>query len=502
MSKRIINKSYHGISSKAIFAFVFIFCFLTVLGVSCVFILKQETPEYATWTGIRPLETKLELLKNFSAKGEVDTLLLGSSIVDFGFSAELFSELMSNHLGHEYRAFNFATGGAEPRTLPILYRLARLVSKPKSVFVIMPAEFKLPEYNDPGSPDYTLYKSPIGDSLSSQELLTVSWYKWKSPIMQTMPGVRDLILYGEFYNLQKNLGMELYEVNENGDRLNFAFMQDKRKLSYLKQLMEAHIQPFERNTNEKLHKMTKFYFSDKDIKGMLELNEMIKDDGAKLYIIPHAGAATIWNGTTSKTYIQARHDFFQAYPAAQQAILCDDITNDLDIPEYAIADTTHLNTHGARIFTRAAFKAMMKNSEVYEESDVLGPPSDLFSSVSKTFNTFSALVKRPKNMLNSVLHFRIVSSSSVPTLPNSKLLVALRTPQNTDIIVEAIRLGPNEFIAKTDLPMSMNSEMFVFRLLVESNSQNIALNSPLADYEWIASDPRKSHQPSNFESKE
>jgi len=93
--------------------------------------------------------------------GELDAIVVGSSIVDFGFSAELFSKLMSAHLGREYRMFNFASGGAEPRTLPALYRFARLAGKPKAVFVLAPAEPKLRNTVYERSPDYTLQNAPV-----------------------------------------------------------------------------------------------------------------------------------------------------------------------------------------------------------------------------------------------------------------------------------------------------------------------------------------------------
>jgi len=57
-----------------------------------------KVPDYGTWTGIRPLETKLEQLEKFARGKEVDAVFLGSSIVDFGFSADLSSRLIRSNV--------------------------------------------------------------------------------------------------------------------------------------------------------------------------------------------------------------------------------------------------------------------------------------------------------------------------------------------------------------------------------------------------------------------
>ena len=120
-------------------------CFVAMVAAAYAVLARAGLPGYGTWTGIRPLENKMAQLEAFCAQGGVDGLALGSSIVDFGFSAELFSRLMTQHTGREYRVFNFATGGAEPRTLPKVYRFARTVCKPRAIFVIAPAEQRLRE---------------------------------------------------------------------------------------------------------------------------------------------------------------------------------------------------------------------------------------------------------------------------------------------------------------------------------------------------------------------
>lgn len=59
---------------------------LTLLLINVV-VSRASLPHYASWTGIRPLEEKLETLEAFARRGPVDAVFIGSSISDFGVSA-------------------------------------------------------------------------------------------------------------------------------------------------------------------------------------------------------------------------------------------------------------------------------------------------------------------------------------------------------------------------------------------------------------------------------
>jgi hypothetical protein len=176
--------------------------FVAIAAACLTFIARMDAPQYGVWTGIRPLETKIDMLEKFAAQGDVDALVVGSSIVDFGFNAELFSQLMSEHLGRPYRAFNFATGGAEPNSLPILYRLARMVSKPRTVIVMVPPEPWLPDSYVP-APNAALSGAPIGYALEHPWLLPISRRVYESPVLRNAPALRDLVMCGDYHNLQR-----------------------------------------------------------------------------------------------------------------------------------------------------------------------------------------------------------------------------------------------------------------------------------------------------------
>jgi hypothetical protein len=467
--------------------------FAIVLAAGYGLLSRLKVPDYGAWTGIRPLETKLHMLQAFARQGDVDAIVIGSSIVDFGFSAELLSDLMSKAQGRPYRAFNFATGGAEPRTLPKLYRLARTVSRPKNVFVVVPAEQKLREEIYEGSPDFTLRNAPVGDALNHSWLLSLNRWLWSTPILRNAPATRDFAIYGQYRNLQAAVGMEVYALNEHGDRESYLMTWKIEDLPRVKGGNEAAVRPFPQDADysaASMQRMLDFYFARTDSNAFEELRGLVEGDGGKLHLIAHAGAATLWGGPgTNADYSRARRDFFKAIAWKLGAPVIDP-TEAVNMPTYDVSDVTHLNVYGARAFTRAAFAALSGRTVERESDDMQAPPAGLFPTTDATFNQFAALVRRPANQAHPLLHFQMVNSSAVPPLPTDDLFVALRTPEDIDIVVPAIALGTNDFVAEVKLPPNARAEGLVLRLLAVDGPQKTALSNPLANYEWLTSYPR------------
>ena len=476
--------------------FVAATCFAAVVAVAYAVLACMGLPGYGTWTGIRPLENKTAQLEEFCAHGGVDALALGSSIVDFGFSAELFSRLMAQHTGHEYRVFNFATGGAEPRTLPKLYRFARTVCRPRAIFVIAPAEQHLREEISKGSPDHTLAGAPVGPAIGNQRLLELDKALWGLPILKYAPAARDLFLFGGYRNLRA--GMDSYEVNGHGDRLSYLMMWKLRDLPEQKSSNEIYVRPFRPGTPAAhgVRTAAEYYFANIDRAGMHELRDLARQDGARIYLLTHAGAATLWDGgaATSPGYARGRREFYETFAAELGATLVD-VDGHVEVPWYAISDVTHLNTYGARMYTRAAFGvfAGRPDDPATRASNVAmdPPPETLFPTNDHSFNQYAALLRRPAGGADPLLRFRMVDSSDVPPLPEEELFAALRTPDDRDIIAPAIAIGPHEFVAEVDLPPTAHPEGFVLRLVYDDGSGKVAAMNTLADYEWVSSFPTR-----------
>ncbi len=448
-----------------------------------IFVLSIiKLPNYANYTGIRPIETKMKLIQDFEHKnGKIDAVVFGSSIVDYGFSAELFSKLMSEYHGKKYNVFNFSTGAAEPRTLPILYKIMReSVDKiPEDIYVIMPVEPKLSEELALLSPDYTLNKSPVSKYLDNEILFKVQFSIHNSQIFKNIPGIRDLLLNRGFDNLEKNLGSELYYLNEFGDRINYAYNKDFKRIEHLKETFENSFILNENATSED-------YFANRDILAMKELEHLVEQDGSKLIIVPHAPAYTMWHGNFNSNYIEARSHFYSKYPVNNSLIIKDFIPL-FEIPEHYIADETHLNTYGAYFYTKNLYDVITNNLENMKIDECLKPDLNLISSADDTFNNFSVFVKKEKFDESKILKFKIVDSYSVPALPKNNLFVALRTSDNEDKIVPMIHIKNHEYYIKIDLPISNKEQFFIFRVLY-GNETKRALNAPVAQYVWTTED--------------
>ena len=468
--------------------------FLGSLGLCNALLVWCDLPNYGAWTGIQPLETKLEMLDDFRSEGDVDALMLGSSIVDFGFSAELFSELMTRELGREYRAFNFSTGGAEPRTLPKLYRLARTVAVPKNVFVILPAEHKLGEEIGDTGPDGSLARAPVSEVLEQPWLLALKRRLQSVPFVRNAPAARDYVFHGDFRGVVRAMG-GLYPLSAHGDRVSYRMTWQPDKVSVRKQAMESSIRPFPGGSGrpDNLNDRLQFYFAETDIRAFKELRELVEQDGGNISVVVTAQASTFHGGPSQNDrYRRASRDFFQTIAEQLHATLVDP-TDLVDVPLHHVSDLVHLNKYGAEIFTRAVFARMTNKTPVQaglvaEAIDT--PPAGLFPTGDRTFNKNSAVVVRPAGAETSLLRFRTMQAVCVHPLPEEELIVAVRTPQNEDILAHAARLGPSDFVAELKLPPNSRPEALVLRLLWGEGARQIALETPLTDYEWVTSYPR------------
>ena len=470
--------------------------FFAIVVACLTYVSRMDLPQYGVWTAIRPLETKIDLLERFAAKGEVDAVVFGSSIVDFGFSAELFSRLMTRHLGREYRAFNFATGGAEIHTLPLLYRIAHLVSRPKAIIVMMPPEPRLGE-NYIAAPNRVLDAAPIGAGLEHPWLLPLNRRIYKTALLRNAPAVRDLLMWGDFHNLERAVGMEAYRVDEHGDRVAHTFpwrMDFVRSEAVGNQAVTLPYAPDK--GPDALH----FYFGPRDIRAMDELREMAERDGTKLILASHAPAATWWKGTSrTETYMNGRRQFFEAFARRLGAEYWNVVDAPVTLGTYCIADQTHLNEMGAALYTRLMFDvATTGRPSAHDDCRADAPDFDLLKPSDSSLNLYSAVIERPAGRRHAVLWLRTVVSLAVPPLPQGEeLYVALRFPDGKDVLFPAIATGGGDFMAEVDLPALARPQAVLVRL-VGGIDEKIALSNPIAEYEWIDGFPRvMPHAPSS-----
>jgi hypothetical protein len=490
-----IGREAAGMPHPAWSALCFAVSFAAVVGAACFALGRLDAPDPGSWTGIRPLERKLQQLQAFADRGPVDALVLGSSIADYGFSAELFSKLMSRHLGREYRAYNFAIGGTEPRTLPKLYRLARTVARPRSVFVVAPPERTLGSEIRAPSPDFTLAHAPVGAVIDHPWLLQASKLAWSTPLLASAAAVREVAVFGRVDLLAESLGADAFARDAWGDKVSYFVPWTAAQLPRLREQGRAAIAPFPETgpeTPAKLRRMLSHYFSPPDMAAIEELRELVRRDGGELHLVAHAAAASLWPGPDpDAAFERARADFFRAFAAGLGAAFHDPAAR-VAVPLTALSDNLHLNAYGAEIFTRAAFATIAgdrtSSGDGNDAPDVEWPAPEAFRAA--TGGEQFELIRRPAGEAHALLRIRTVTSLAMTPLPSEGLQVELRMPDGEQRLVSAGSMGPGDVVAEVDLPASARPQGVLVRLVQGDAHHAIVLRNPISDYEWIASFPR------------
>jgi hypothetical protein len=448
---------------------------------------RAQLPNYATWTGIRPLEEKLALLQAASANGSPDALILGSSISDFGFNAEFFSSLVSERRGVDYRAFNFSTGATEIVTMPKLYRLARTVAKPRDLILIIPTEIKRPNLVPPRSPDYIMERAPIQPALRFPWLLPFAKAVWSQPLLRDSAAVRDQALFGRLANLPAQ-GSDLYAIDNFGDSLSFSFQVTDEQLGTVRRLLSA-LNPLTNDQEQTLplEQRLQYYYNQLDIDAMAELRALAEADNVDITVVAHAVTATLYpEPYPDASYRLAQRQSISLAADALNARLIYDI-DQFAVPRYALMDTVHLNHLGARMFTAQMAASFLDSPGLANRAPKFSEdatPSIHLPSDDVTINPFGALIETP-GQSRKTLRLRYLANHAVPPMPGSGLFVAARRADGTDLVVPAEVSADGVVEATLDGLPTARQEIVLVRLLQEAGGRRVALNQPVAGYAWV-----------------
>ena len=475
------------LKNKAISWFLLVASIPAAILVLNAYLARANLPKYGSWTGIRPLEAKIDLLERFAKEGPVDAVIVGSSIADFGFSAELYSSLMSKELGRKYRAFNFSTGGAELRTLPYLYRFMRTVALPKELILVVPAQQKIPEYLSKMSPDYTLLNSPVADYIDNQYKLNFSKKLWSFPLLNSAAALRDKLLFGNFDNIQSKIGSEAYALNLNGDRISYLVTWKAEDLSKYRDDSELLVKPFatHQSIDENLKNREDHFFSRRDLNALTELRSMANADGVKITLVSTASAATYHGGNiTKESYSLGRTEFFQTL-ANRVGATWNGPKVLPKVPLYGVSDVTHLNIHGAELATIAAFQAIVNHPIEKYPMELESNLASLIPSKEKTFNLWSALLVHPKGISVKGIEVVLVDSLAVPDVPKDNVYFAIRSSEDVEYIGKAKKLPSGRYRVEFSIPASKTDEAVMLRVLWDNGTEKTALSNPVASYKWL-----------------
>ena len=445
---------------------------------------RFDLPDYGAWTGIRPLEQKLRMLEAFAQAGEVDAVVLGSSVSDFGFSAERLSQRVSAARGRPYRVFNFSTGAAEMADYPELYRLLRTVARPRSIVMIACAaggpRSDQPRTEIPQTPVYYLAGAPVGSVLTSPRMLRASRRLWDLPPVRHAAALRDLLVFGSLHS-PKGLGSDLYALNEHGDRVSYLYESSAETLAQYRDHLRdpGTASPPDPGGSDP-------YLAREDVEGLREMARLTDGDGCERIVVGHDKATHLVEGAAlSPEHLAYRRKYVEHAAALAAAPTCL-FLDELALPRHAVADYIHLNDHGAAAFTDRAASCWTRQAPepppTYREPDLArrDPPA--------TFNSFAFALRRDAPA-ETTLRLRFVRSIAVPALSEESLFVALRQPDDTDLIASARREGEDIAVDFEELPR-LPRTVFLGRLLTRSGDQYLVLNQPLASYRWEPSPAR------------
>lgn len=448
-------------------------------------VAAQHLPEYASWTGIRPLEEKVHKLERFSSHGRVDALVMGSSISDFGINAELLSEQMTAATGKPYRVFNFSTGGTELVTTPTLYRLARTVSKPRTLLLAIPYEIKRSDTITPASPDYILRRAPIGTAIAHPWLFSPEKRFFDIPLVRYAAPFRDRVVFGRYAHLPSQ-GSDLYWMDDFGDTVSFSYQTSEADLRSLRALRRVAVPLTQHQMSTwSQHAKLEYYFNQVDIAAMAQLRKLTAADGCQIVIVAHDDAADYYPiPIANPPYVRARRQFI-AIVAAELHAKVVDVVEQFRAQKYMLTDTVHLDHYGADAFTRLVAAALTHSAKRPVSRAVVEYPTlpDTPSS-DPTISGFSALIEAPRQEGALTLHLRILRNQSIPPLPDVPLHVMLRLPDDRDVTAPAQLTSATSVVATfAALPRGPN-RIFLARIVYEAGGRLVAPNQPIAAYTW------------------
>lgn len=465
---------------------IFVCALLAVLVVVNQGLALVPLPDYGTWTGLRPLEGKLRLLTRFAQAGPVDAVVLGSSIADTGFNAELYSRLLSAEMGQPYRAFNFSTGGAEVATLPLMYRMVRTVTVPRTLLLVIPAGIKRGEGALPHMPDSTLLKSPIHRTLEHQWLLNLDKQLWDQSLVRYASPLRDKLLYRAYPNLKSGIA-DSYRVSDNGDRIVYGFEAPIDEIVKLRGLfMDQLEEPGDVDGNPKR------YFNETDIRAIQELRELAAADGTELVVIGHAPASTMYERPPIADYSRRRGAYLTTLAQMLDARLVNAL-DDLWIARYQTADTVHVNVHGAELFTLWTTRAMLGHEPIPGLLDAAlarrpWPAPDLsrVRSDDPTMTHLGAVIPHGTPDTGTTLRLELLQNMVLDPIPDGNLVVGLRLPGEVDLFAPAERVG-GAWIQATFPELSAQAGQVAFArvLLRRGDAYGVAAVRP-SRYQWIS----------------
>jgi hypothetical protein len=331
--------------------------------------------------------------------------------------------------------------------------------------------------------------APIASAFEQPALLPLAERFWTMPLVRDASALRDQFLYGKAVNLAPQ-GNDLYPMDAQGDSLSFSFQTSEAELAFIRsqtiQLVEP--LPADQQRDASPQQRLEWFFSDATLAALHELRDLARADGVQVIIVADGSASAQYPEPISDpTYERGQRQFFDTMANVVNARVLYDLDT-FSLPQYAITDTIHRNSYGARLFTARAAASYLNDPALLSQESIL-PAAPLPSgpSTDPTLTPFAALIETPGRADARLLRLSYLQNGSVPTLPASGNSVAAKLADGSEVVLPAQPIAAGAFqvdFGSAGIDLARHQILYV-RPAVQSGGRLVALNQPLAAYTWL-----------------
>jgi len=443
----------------------------------------KEPPEYATWTGVLEVERKVGLLRDFAREGDVDVLILSSSMGDYGISAETLTREISAAKGRPFRVFNFSMGGADLTSYPLLYRFARVVARPKEIWIVSPVSTS--PIQGEGSLDDLLLKGPVGRALKLPWLLPLEYAFRDLPLVRNAAAIRDWAVYRGFPNRAKS-NLDLYEINRHGDTRSWLYnpKEYENGLKHMERHID-HVMKFVRQPNavedQKHHVL---YFSTPVMGAVNDLRALASADGASITVVPFDSAVSL--AIHDPAFLAASQRFYGPLSQYLGARLLD-VRTSFESKPYMITDPIHMNCIGSEQFSKV-LAAAVTGRPAPPHVELVADERIRKTSPDPAWTTFTALVVKRRDEPSGSLRVKYFQSWGVKRLrPFSNFRIAVRLPDGRESVLPTRVMQDGEVVADTSgLDFASVDQVITAQLVNKGEKMGKGMDVPVVSYRWSA----------------
>ncbi len=440
-------------------------------------------PEYGTWMGVIEVERKVRLLRDFAHEGEVDALILSSSTGDLGLSAEVLTRELSAAYGRPFRVFNFGMGGADLATYPLLYRYARLVARPKQIWVATPVSWSPPQVRK-GSLDELLLMGPLGRHFEHPSVFAASFWFHEIPMVRHAAAMRDAVVHLKFAH-RPITNLDIYQINPHGDTVSWLYNVEQyegaRKLRA--GLRDTNLK-FVQTGDAERKKLRDKVFNPRMISALADLMSLAQQDGASIAVIPFDLAVGL--SMRDQEYLDACAPFFDSLSRYLGARAID-VRPSFEVKPYMVSDAMHMNTIGSTEFSRLLAARMAGKPDPvpvrYAASGKI-----MNSEPDPKWTTFTAMITKAHDEPSGTLELHFLQNWGLQLIrPDSFASVAVRLADEREFVLPARAMGSGIVLADASgLPLAAQDQILTAQIVPQHKGLGAGLTFPVASYRWSA----------------